>query len=161
MSKEIPFESIVVGESLGPIEYVVRKKDVERYCDDWKDFNPMYLEDSHFGEPIAPPAYRAGLDGFTLLGTKYDSHETLGFNTAHEFFNPIRIGKKLVVTGKLTDKYIKRGLEYVVIEYATVDEDGVKIREVEGQFLPRSIHRDDYTKSQGYEGALTSSYVLC
>lgn len=32
---------------------------------------------------------------------------------------------------------------------------------VEREFLPRSIHRDDYTRSQGYEGALTSSYVLC
>jgi len=32
---------------------------------------------------------------------------------------------------------------------------------VERQFLPRSIHRDDYTRTQGYEGALTSSYVLC
>ena len=32
---------------------------------------------------------------------------------------------------------------------------------VERDFLPGSIHRDDYTQSKGYEGALTSSYVLC
>ena len=32
---------------------------------------------------------------------------------------------------------------------------------VEREFLQHSIHRDDYTQSQGYEGALMSSYVLC
>lgn len=32
---------------------------------------------------------------------------------------------------------------------------------VERKFEERSIHRDDYTQSQGYAGALTSSYVLC
>jgi len=32
---------------------------------------------------------------------------------------------------------------------------------VERTFLPKSIHRDDYTQSRGYAGALMSSYVLC
>jgi len=129
VSKDIPFESITVGEPLGPIEYVVSKKAVQQYCDDWKDFNPMYLESSPFGDLVAPPAFRAGLDSFRLLGSKYDAHATLGFTTGHEFINPITIGKRLIVTGKITDKYIKRGIEYVVIEYSTVDEDGVHIRE--------------------------------
>jgi len=145
MSKEIPFNSIVVGEDLGPIEYVVSKKDVEQYCDDWKDFNPLYLQDSPFGGPVAPPAYRAGLDSFRLLGTKYDSHATLGFSTEHEFFNPIRIGKKLIVTGKLIEKYIKRGIEYVVIEYATVDENGVKIRKSVDHIVLSPERRSDET----------------
>ena len=128
MSKEIPWETVLVGETLGPVEYVVSQKAVENYCDDWKDPNTMYLNDSPFGDPIGPPAFRAGLDSFSLLATKYDSHATLGFSTEHEFFNPITIGKKLIVTGKLAEKYIKRGVEYVVIEYQTEDEDGVLIR---------------------------------
>jgi len=28
-------------------------------------------------------------------------------------------------------------------------------------FLPDSIHNNDYTRTKGYAGALTSSYVLC
>jgi len=32
---------------------------------------------------------------------------------------------------------------------------------VELEFKEDSIHRDDYTQSKGYAGALTSSYVLC
>jgi hypothetical protein len=31
----------------------------------------------------------------------------------------------------------------------------------ENVFLPDSIHNNDYTRSKGYAGALTSSYVLC
>jgi hypothetical protein len=157
MSKEIPFESIIVGEELGPIEYVISEKAVKNYCDDWKDFNPIYSESSSSGDPptaagkevaletetiapgqripnivaghVCPPAFRAGLDSFRLLGTKYDAHATLGFSTEHEFLNPITVGKRLIVTGKIIEKYVKRGIEYVIIQYSTMDEDGVKIRE--------------------------------
>jgi hypothetical protein len=31
----------------------------------------------------------------------------------------------------------------------------------ENVFMPDSIHNDDYTRTKGYAGALTSSYVLC
>jgi len=129
MSKEIPFKSIVVGEVLGPIEYTIKKRHVESYTQDWRDPNPMYLTDSPFGGPIAPPAYRAGLDGFSLLATKYDTHATIGVKTEHAFFSPVPIGKRLITRGVLADKYIKRGIEYVVVKFTMTDEDGVKIRE--------------------------------
>ena len=128
MSKYIPWDSVIVGEKLGPIEYVVDKEAVEQYCDDWKDPNPIYLKDSPFGGPVVPPAFRAGLDSFRLLATKFDSHATVGVKTEHEYINPAKTGKRLITTGKIADKYIKRGIEYVVIEYSLVDEDGVEIR---------------------------------
>ena len=128
MSKHIPWDTVIVGDTLGPIEYVVDKEAVEQYCDDWKDPNPIYLKDSPFGGPVVPPAFRAGLDSFRLLATKFDSHATVGVKTEHEYINPAKIGKRLITTGKIADKYIKRGIEYVVIEYSMVDEDGVEIR---------------------------------
>ena len=128
MPKWIPFDSIIVGETLGPIEYRVDEKDVEQYCDDWKDYNPIYLKESPFGGPAVPPAFRAGLDSFRLLATRFDSHATVGVKTAHEYVNPARLGKRLIVTGRIADKYIKRGVEYVVVEYHTADEDGIEIR---------------------------------
>jgi len=128
MSKHIPWDTVIVGDTLGPIEYVVDKEAVEQYCDDWKDPNPIYLKNSPFGGPVVPPAFRAGLDSFRLLATKFDSHATVGVKTEHEYINPAKIGKRLITTGKIADKYIKRGIEYVVIEYSMVDEDGVEIR---------------------------------
>lgn len=128
MSKHIPFDSIIVGEALGPVDYPADEEAVKQYCSDWKDDNPIYLEDSPFGGPVVPPAFRAGLDSFRLLATRYDSHATIGVKTAHEFVNPAKVGKRLITSGKVADKYIKRGIEYVVVEYSTVDEDGVEIR---------------------------------
>jgi hypothetical protein len=48
--------------------------------------------------------------------------------TEHELINPAGIGKRLSATGKIIDKYIKRGREYVVVQSVIVDEDGLEIR---------------------------------
>jgi acyl dehydratase len=42
----------------------------------------------------------------------------------HEFIRPMKVGSKVFVRGKVTDKYIKRGREYVVTEFEAVDEHG-------------------------------------
>jgi len=34
------------------------------------------------------------------------------------------VGSKVFIRGKVTDKYIKRGREYLVAELETVDENG-------------------------------------
>ena len=41
-----------------------------------------------------------------------------------EFFNPPIPGKKIIVTGKIQDKYTKRDNPYIVIEATAEDEDG-------------------------------------
>ncbi len=128
MSKAIPFDQIEVGQELGPIETPASANAVRRYCEDWQDPNPLYLQDSPFGGPVVPPAFMAGLTGFQLLGSRYNARATIGAKTEHENINPCRVGKKLITRGKIADKYIKRGLEYVVIESVSVDEDGLEIR---------------------------------
>lgn len=129
MSKDIPFDSIVVGEQLGPIEYPVKSGHVKQYTEDWDDPNAAYLEGSSFGGPIVPPAYRAGLDSFSLLGSKYNARATVGVTTEHKFINPLKPDQTVTVTGVLADKFIKRGVEYVLIEYELRDESGALIRQ--------------------------------
>lgn len=128
VSGAIPFDEIVVGQELGPIETPASANAVRRYCEDWQDPNPLYLEDSPFGGPVVPPAFMAGLTGFQLLATRYDARATIGAKTEHRNINPWRVDKKVTTRGRIADKYIKRGLEYVVVESTSVDEDGVEIR---------------------------------
>ena len=131
MSRDIPFDDIddiVVGETLGPLETVVDGKVIEKYCDEFRDYNPLYLEDSPFGGPVVPPAFMEVFTGPKLLGTKYRAQSPVPTKSVYEFINPARVGKRLITTGKIVDKYVKRGLEYVVIEAMMVDEDGVEIR---------------------------------
>jgi hypothetical protein len=128
VSKAIPFERIEVGQELGPIETPASANAVRRYCEDWQDPDPLYLQDSPYGGPVVPPAFMAGLTCFQLLATRYDVRATIGVKTEHQNINPWRVGKKVTTRGRIADKYIKRGVEYVVIESASVDEDGILIR---------------------------------
>lgn len=149
MSKDIPFDSIVVGETLGPIEYPVKTGHVKQYTEDWKDPNPIYLEDSSFGGPIVPPAYRAGLDSFSLLGSKYNARATVGVSTEHKFIAPLKPDQTVSAKGVLTDKYIKRGIEYVVIVYELLDESGTLIRQ-SVDCIALSVERVDQPDTPGH-----------
>jgi hypothetical protein len=71
---------------------------------------------------------QAALADLALLGTKYDVHSTIPAKTEHKLINPSKVGKRLLVAGKIIDKYVKRCLEYVVVESYMVDEGGLEIR---------------------------------
>src|SRR3546814_3620199 len=47
-------------------------------------------------------------------------------NTGHdsEYFNPPIAGKRITVSARIVDKYIRRDKPYLVIEARAVDEDG-------------------------------------
>ena len=128
MSSLIPFDSIVVGTELGPVETDISVRAMEAYAKDWDDPNPWYTDSSPFGGPVAPPAFMAGLTGFQLLSTKFNTRATIGVKTAHENLAPVAVGQKMSTSGRITDKYIKRGLEYVVVESTSYDEAGNAFR---------------------------------
>jgi len=128
MPEEMHFDEIRVGDTFGPIEFLPDEKTVREFCEERGDHNPIYRKDSPFGGPVVPPAFRASLQGQRTLATRYDMHATFPTRSEHEYVNPARVGKRLITAGKLTDKYIKRGREYVVVESSTVDEDGLEIR---------------------------------
>ena len=129
MLSPIVYDEIRVGEVFGPVEFLADEKLVKEYCDDYEDHNPIYLEESPFGGPVVPPALRASLQGQRTLATRYDMHATVPTKSTHEYIHPAKVGKRLITTGRLTAKYVKRGREYVVIESSTVDEDSVHIRQ--------------------------------
>jgi hypothetical protein len=129
VSHLIPFDSIVVGEELGPVEYLASDEVVREYCSDWSDDNPWYSGPSPFGGPVAPPAMMAGLTGFRLLATRFNSRATIGAQTSHRNLGPLPVGQRMITKGRIADKYIKRGLEYVVITSTSYGEDGLAFRE--------------------------------
>jgi hypothetical protein len=129
MTTNIPFDDIVIGEELGPWLITITQEVVAQYCDDWDDHNPLYLQGtSDGGPPVAPPALMAGLASFRLLGRKYNSRATVGARTEHENLKPIRVGETMRTEGRIVEKYIKRGLEYVIVEYTAYNEAGEPIR---------------------------------
>lgn len=128
MSTAIPFESLKVGTELGPVTTDVSKRAVQAYCEDWSDPDPLYLQGSSAGGPIAPPAFMAGLACFQLLSSRFDARATIGVKTEHENLAPLPVGQTMTTRGVIADKYVKRGLEYVVIASTSYDEAGRPFR---------------------------------
>lgn len=129
MSQLIPFESIRVGEELGPVDDLVSEDGVRQYCEDWTDSLSWYLASSPFGGPVVPPAYLAGLTAFRLLATKFNARATIGTRTIHRNLGPLPVGQRMITRGVVADKYVKRGFEYVVIKSTSYREDGTAFRE--------------------------------
>lgn len=123
--KPLIFEDMPVGEEYAD-EYVLTPELARDYAAGIEDLNPWYLEQSPFGGPVANPillvAQHARLfkTVYSTAGNVHTRHET-------QFLNPARLGKTIKIYGKLVDKYIKRGREYLVMDCRSVDEDGVEL----------------------------------
>jgi hypothetical protein len=110
--KNFVYEEIQIGEELGSYSYVL--------TDEMLDTFRKAVED-----PDAP---------FPTLGVKHDAtafamvydDKIGGVNAGNEveFFNPPIPGKKIIVTGRVHNKYTKRNNPYIVIESTAEDEDG-------------------------------------
>jgi len=135
MSKDIPFDELKIGDKYGPVEFDTSAKAIGQYCDEMRDHNPIYLKDSPFGGPVVPPLLSATLLGLRMVGTQYDSHATVPTQLIQKNVCSAKVGEKLTLSGTLIDKYIKRGLEYAVIESVLTDEKGKVVRHVTDHFL--------------------------
>ena len=74
--------------------------------------------------------------GFLPPGTTISQHARMNFEalpamkvsiwakSEHEFLKPMKLGSKIYIRGKIIDKYTKRGRNYMVADYETVDETG-------------------------------------
>ena len=117
-----------IGDEFEPIEIVVTEEMVERNAFANDDYNPWYMEDSPFGGRIASPTFLTFHEsrifrGYYAIPPGGSLHQKLEI----EFINPLKVGKKLKMSGKLVDRYNKRGRDYFVAEYLVVDEDGAEI----------------------------------
>ena len=119
------FADMPVGEEYED-EYVLTPELARDYAEGIEDLSPWYLEHSPFGGPVANPVLIVAQHA-RLFKTKYATEGNVHTRHETQFLNPARIGKKIKIYGKLVDKYIRRGREYLVLECRSVDEDGVEI----------------------------------
>ena len=128
MSTRIDFNAVVLNEELGPVTYRTDAKVAADYVRDWDDPNPLYSEGSALGRPLLPPAHMAGLACFALLSPRYDASGTLNAQSEHENLKAVPVGETLTVRGRIIDKFVRRGLEYIVVQSETYDGAGEVMR---------------------------------
>jgi hypothetical protein len=120
MSEQSDYEAIPLGFEMGPLELLLDRETVMRYSTtvQWKATEIMEIYQ------YAPP-------GMTILHhakMKFQARPGLKAaiwaKTEHEFIKPMKIGAKVFIRGKVVEKYVKRGRNYLVAEYETRDENG-------------------------------------
>ena len=62
-----------------------------------------------------------------MLDENYERFGSIHAKQAWEFKNPARLGKKVTVTVRLVDKYVRRDRPWIVMELLAVDEDGLEV----------------------------------
>ena len=106
------YDKVEIGEELGSYEYVLTQEMLDNYR-------------ASVDDPEAPFPTLAVKHDATALAMVYED-TTGGVNAGNEaeFFNPPIPGKKIKVTGRIHDKYLRRDKPYMVIEATAEDEDG-------------------------------------
>ena len=110
--KEFVYDQVEIGEELGSYDYVLTQEMLDNFR--------ASIEDPEASFPTLAVKHDA-----TALAMVYDD-TTGGVNAGNEveFFNPPIPGKRIFVTGRVADKYLRRDKPYLVIEATATDEDG-------------------------------------
>jgi len=116
------------GHEMKPVEMVITEEMAERYAWANEDYNPWYLEDSPFGGRIISPTFLA-YDTDIMLWNYFALPKGYGLwaKQEFEFINAIKVGKRIRITGRITDKIHKRGRDHITFEFLVKDEDGQEI----------------------------------
>ena len=106
------WESIPVGDDLGTLDYVLTAQMVADYR--------RVVDNPYAAYPTVAARHPAN-----LFYRKYAAVMRVP-NMGHdsEYYNPPVAGKRITISGRIADKYIRRGNTYLIVEATAVDEDG-------------------------------------
>ena len=120
MSEKSDFEAIPIGLDFGTLEIALDEDTVNDRLE-LVQWGARELVDKL---RMAPPGMTVSQHA-RMKFTKFpDLRVAIWAKSEHEFLKPMKIGSKISIRGKIVDKYVKRGRNYVVSEFETVDEDG-------------------------------------
>ena len=123
--KRATFDDIVIGRELESFEWIVTEDDIEKQCRTDEDYHPWYVTDSPWDGRIAPPQIQYRPPRWQITRT----YNIRGVFYRWEFENlkPIKPGQKIMITGRILDKWIRNEREYVKFESVGTDEDGERV----------------------------------
>lgn len=120
MSEKLDFESIPIGLELGTMEMTLDENTVDERIKlvQWEAREPV--DKLH----LAPPGITIRQHPAMRFAKFTNLRAAIWAKSEHEFLKPMKIGSKVFIRGKVVDKYVKRGRNYVVSEFETIDENG-------------------------------------
>ena len=125
----LPVDKVVPDEHWELVEELVITRELnQRFMDCLEDHFPWYTDDSPYNGPIANPgllhemAFMAMLRRFPVAPP--EGKQSVHAKQESQFYYPARVGAKVKIEVRLTDKYVKRGKDYVIHEARFTDEQG-------------------------------------
>ena len=107
----LDWDALEVGETFERFDYVLTGEMVETYRQGVMDPDAAFPTISH---KVDVKQYNG----------KYRDNGSVNARCAFFCYNPPIPGKRITVTAKIADKYLRRGKNYIVTEAVSVDEDG-------------------------------------
>jgi hypothetical protein len=107
----LDWDALEVGETFEKYEYVLTQEMIDGYRKGVMDTEAGFPTISH---KVDVKQYNA----------KYRDSGSVNARCAFYCYGPPVAGKKITVTAWITDKYLRRGKNYIVTEAVSVDEDG-------------------------------------
>ena len=109
---ELNYDKLQIGEELGTYEYLLTQEILDSFRASVEDPEAVF------------PTIGVKHDATALAMFYEDNIGGVNAGNEMEFHNPPIPGKKITVTGRVHDKYMRRDKPYLVIEATAIDEDG-------------------------------------
>jgi hypothetical protein len=109
---QLDYNKLQIGEELGSYEYLLTQEMLDEYRKSVDDPEAVF------------PTIAVKHDATALAMVYEDTIGGVNAGNEIELHNPPIPGKKIRVTGRIHDKYVRREKPYLVIEAKAVDEDG-------------------------------------
>jgi len=119
MKKSI-YEDIPVGFELNTVNLVLDKKTIFEIAKGAQWQGEPIVDESGSLAPGLTIAHHA----HTKFDTFPDLRAAIWAKSEHEFIKSFKVDQKIIITGKIADKFTKRGRKYIVAEYETRDASG-------------------------------------
>jgi hypothetical protein len=119
MGSQENYEAIPVGMDLGTFEITLDEKMVKDVTELVKWQSKGLVE-----KGFLPPGITISQHARMHFAALPEMRVSIWAKSEHEFLKPMKLGSKIFIHGKIVDKYVKRGRNYMVADYETVDEAG-------------------------------------
>ena len=120
MSEKSGFDAIPIGLEMSPLEMTLDDDTVSARLNlvQWENREPIEKLN------VTPPGLTISQHARMKFMALPEMRVSIWAKSEHELLKPMKKGSKIFIRGRVVDKYTRRGRNYLVSDYETVDEVG-------------------------------------
>ena len=120
-------EAFQIGETVSEVAITITEAMVDAYAAAVGDSNPLFMEIDVSGRRIAHPELlpKVAMEGLWM--PIFARMPNIRAKQAYTYLGPVRTGRTYRATGRVAERYEKRGRLFVVFEAIFKDETGTEV----------------------------------